>query len=59
MSRTTRWRWPTPAALQIELLQPRNDVPSMYRDFLRAGHAGAQHVAYWTEQFDADLQRAR
>lgn len=45
-------------ALQIELLQPRNDVPSMYRDFLRAGHRGVQHVAYWTEHFDADLARA-
>lgn len=45
-------------ALQIELLQPRNDVPSMYRDFLRAGHQGVQHVAYWTEDFDADLARA-
>ena len=31
----------------------------MYRDFLRAGHTGVQHVAYWTEQFDADLARAR
>jgi catechol 2,3-dioxygenase-like lactoylglutathione lyase family enzyme len=46
-------------ALQIELLQPRNDVPSMYRDFLRAGHQGVQHVAYWTEDFDADLARAK
>lgn len=46
-------------ALQIELLQPRNDVPSMYRDFLRAGRQGVQHVAYWTEQFDADLARAQ
>jgi catechol 2,3-dioxygenase-like lactoylglutathione lyase family enzyme len=45
--------------LQIELLQTRNDVPSMYRDFLRAGHQGVQHVAYWTEDFDADLARAR
>jgi catechol 2,3-dioxygenase-like lactoylglutathione lyase family enzyme len=45
-------------ALQIELLQTRNDVPSMYRDFLRAGHQGVQHVAYWTESFDADLARA-
>jgi catechol 2,3-dioxygenase-like lactoylglutathione lyase family enzyme len=44
--------------LQIELLQTRNDVPSMYRDFLRAGHQGVQHVAYWTERFDADLARA-
>lgn len=46
-------------ALQIELLQTRNDVPSMYRDFLQAGHRGVQHVAYWTEDFDADLARAR
>ncbi|MBL8304273.1 MAG: VOC family protein [Ideonella sp.] len=45
-------------SLQIELLQPRNDVPSMYRDFSRAGHRGVQHVAYWTEDFDADLARA-
>jgi catechol 2,3-dioxygenase-like lactoylglutathione lyase family enzyme len=44
--------------LQVELLQTRNDVPSMYRDFLRAGHLGAQHFAYWTENFDADLARA-
>jgi hypothetical protein len=44
--------------LQIELLQTRNDVPSMYRDFLRAGHTGVQHIAYWTEAFDADLKRA-
>lgn len=44
--------------LQIELLQTRNDVPSMYRDFLRAGRTGVQHVAYWTEQFDVDLKSA-
>ncbi len=44
--------------LQLELLQVRNDVPSMYRDFIRAGHQGCQHVAYWTEDFDADLARA-
>lgn len=44
--------------LQIELLQPRDDVPSMYRDFLLAGYTGVQHLAYWTEQFDADLRSA-
>lgn len=44
--------------LQVELLQTRNNVPSMYRDFTRAGRTGAQHVAYWTEDFDADLKRA-
>lgn len=44
--------------LQIELIQQRNDGPSMYRDFLDAGHEGLQHVAYWTTTFDADLARA-
>lgn len=44
-------------ALQVELIQCRNDVPSMYRDFLRAGRTGLQHVAYWTEAYDADLER--
>lgn len=46
-------------ALQIELIQQRNDAPSMYRDFLGAGREGLQHVAYWTQQFDADLERVR
>lgn len=41
--------------LQIELIQPRNDAPSMYRDFLAAGNEGLQHVAVWTEQMDVDL----
>lgn len=43
--------------LQLELIQPRNDAPSMFRDFLAAGREGLQHVAYWTESFDADLER--
>ena len=45
--------------IQVELIQPRNDVPSMYRDFVQAGHAGLQHVAYWTTSFDADLASMR
>lgn len=45
--------------LQVELIQQRNDAPSMYRDFLAAGHEGLQHVAYWTERFDDDLARLR
>ncbi len=45
-------------ALQIELIQQRNEAPSMYRDFLAAGHEGLQHVAYWTTRFDVDLERA-
>lgn len=43
--------------LQMELIQTRNDAPSMYRDFLKAGRTGLQHVAYWTENYDADLER--
>ena len=45
-------------ALQIELIQQRNDAPSMYRDFLDAGNEGLQHVAYWTKTFEADLERS-
>ncbi len=44
--------------LQIELIQQLNDAPSMYRDFLDAGHEGLQHIAYWTETFDADVETA-
>jgi hypothetical protein len=43
--------------VQLELIRTRNDVPSMHRDFLRAGRTGRQHVAYWTSSFDADLAR--
>lgn len=41
--------------IQVELIETRNDAPSMYRDFLEAGRVGLQHVAYWTENFDRDL----
>jgi len=44
--------------LQIELIQQRNDAPSLYRDFRNAGHEGLQHLAYWTETFSADFERA-
>jgi hypothetical protein len=44
--------------LQIELIQQHGDTPSMYRDFLAAGHEGLQHVAYWTDAFDALVAKA-
>ena len=45
-------------ALQIELIQQRNDAPSMYRDFLlRESRGGLQHVAFWTQTFDAEMVR--
>lgn len=44
--------------LQIELIQQRNDAPSMYRDFLAAGREGLQHVACWFDSLDAPLAEA-
>ena len=43
--------------LQVELIQQRNDAPSLYRDFLNAGHEGLQHIGYGTKNFQADLAR--
>jgi hypothetical protein len=45
--------------LQIELIQQNNDAPSAFRTFLDQGREGAQHLAYWTDNFDADLARAQ
>ena len=43
--------------LQIELIEQRNDAPSMYLDFLERTGGGLQHFAYWTETMDEDLER--
>ncbi len=43
--------------LQIELIQQRNDAPSMYRDFLASGREGLQHMSYWTRDYQADFDR--
>ena len=40
--------------LQIELIQQRNDAPSLYLDTLARNGECAQHIAYWTEdRYDA------
>ncbi|MFD1538870.1 VOC family protein [Nonomuraea guangzhouensis] len=44
--------------IQIELIQQRNDAPSVYRDFLTAGREGAQHVAYWTSDYQTLYDKA-
>jgi hypothetical protein len=44
--------------IQLELIQPRNDAPSAYKDFLDAGHEGAQHIAYWTNEYQDLYDRA-
>ena len=43
--------------LQIELIQQRNEAPSMYKEFLDAGREGLQHVAYWTRDYQALYDR--
>ena len=44
--------------VQLELIQQRNDVPSMYRDFEAAGHEGWQHWSSWPVDYNAKLERA-
>jgi len=39
--------------LQIELIQQRDQTPTMYREFLDAGHEGLQHVAFWSTEYQA------
>ena len=43
--------------VQVELIQQRNEAPTMYRDFVTAKGSGLQHVAYWTQNFDSDMKR--
>lgn len=39
--------------VQLELIQPRDDAPTLYRDTLARNGECAQHVAYWTmDRFD-------
>ena len=44
--------------LQIELIQQRNAAPSMYREFLDAGHEGLQHMSFWTMDYQTLYDRA-
>jgi Glyoxalase/Bleomycin resistance protein/Dioxygenase superfamily len=44
--------------VQLELIQPRNDAPSMYKDFLDSGREGMQHIAYWSNDYQSLLDQA-
>jgi Glyoxalase/Bleomycin resistance protein/Dioxygenase superfamily len=44
--------------IQIELIQQRNDAPSVYQEFLDAGRDGMQHIAYWTTDFQTLYDKA-
>lgn len=45
--------------VQIELIMPLDDQPSLYREHLQQHGEGPQHVAYWTEDFAGLSDRAR
>jgi hypothetical protein len=44
--------------LQIELIQPINDQPSAYRDFLAAGGSGAHHDGWFCEDYGSEVDAA-
>ena len=44
--------------VQLELIQQRNDVPSLYSDFLAAGHEGMQHWSSWPVNYHEIRERA-
>jgi hypothetical protein len=44
--------------VQLELIQQRCTTPTMYRDFLAAGHEGMQHWSSWPVDYDDILKRA-
>ena len=47
-------------AVQIELIQQRDDAPSLYLDSLAAAGECAQHVAFWTlDHFDSFCSHLR
>jgi hypothetical protein len=44
--------------MQIELIHPHGDSPSIYREFLDAGREGYHQLAWWVEDFDAMARNA-
>jgi catechol 2,3-dioxygenase-like lactoylglutathione lyase family enzyme len=38
--------------LQIELIEPLDDMASAPLEFLQAGRTGMHHIAYWTDRYD-------
>jgi hypothetical protein len=44
--------------LQVELIAQHDDSPTLYREFLDAGHEGLHHHAWWVEDIDAVISGA-
>jgi hypothetical protein len=42
--------------LQVELIQPLDDLPSPYRDFRGAFGTGLHHIAHFTSEYDAAMR---
>src|SRR5262245_342348 len=45
--------------MNVELIQPNNDAPSVYREVLEKRGPGFHHFGIATANFDADLERHR
>ena len=45
-------------SIQVELIQQRDDAPTLYRDFLAASGEGLQHLGYRPADYDATLAAA-
>lgn len=44
--------------MQVELIQPHGEAPSIFREFLEARAEGFHQLAWWVTDFDAMLQKA-
>ena len=50
----------TSGSMQYEIIQQHDNTPSAYLEFLeRNPQGGLHHLAYYSDNFDADIQRAR
>lgn len=43
--------------IQIELVQPLDEHPSLFNDFVQRGLEGQQHMAFWTRELDFWVER--
>ena len=45
--------------MQFELIQQRNDAPSVYKEFMEKVGYGQQHIGFQVEDLDASIEVAR
>ena len=44
--------------VQLELIQQRDNSPTLYQDFLNAGNEGLQHFSTWPENYEEIYRKA-